>query len=62
MAGNIANPNTYIDYCEAGIDYVRIGIGGGDGCITSSNVAIHSGMVTLLDKISRIKFQRKYYN
>ena len=29
MAGNIANPETYIEYCNSGIDYVRVSIGGG---------------------------------
>lgn len=27
MAGNIGNPKIYIDYCKAGIDYVRVGLG-----------------------------------
>lgn len=26
MAGPIANPKTYIDYCKAGIDYTRVGM------------------------------------
>ena len=29
MAGNLGNPKTYIDYCKAGIDYVRVGISSG---------------------------------
>lgn len=29
MAGNIANPNTYEEYAKCGIDYCRVGIGGG---------------------------------
>lgn len=32
MTGNIANPKAYINYCQAGIDYVRVGIGGGSRC------------------------------
>lgn len=55
MAGNIANPETYIEYCKAGIDYARCGIGGGSGCITTSNTAIHYGIVNLLFEVYRIK-------
>lgn len=55
MSGNIANPETYKEYCKAGIDYVRCGIGGGSGCITSSNVSIHYGVVNLLSEIYNIK-------
>lgn len=32
MTGNIANPYTYREYAKAGVDYVRIGIGGGNVC------------------------------
>ena len=55
MSGNIANPATYKEYCKAGIDYARCGIGGGSGCITSSNVSIHYGVVNLITEIYNIK-------
>lgn len=55
MAGNIANPETYIEYCKAGIDYARCGIGGGSGCITTSNTAIHYGIVNLLFEVYGVK-------
>lgn len=32
MTGNIANPETIKYACEAGVDYIRIGIGTGAGC------------------------------
>ena len=32
MVGNIANPSTYHMFACAGVDYIRVGIGGGQGC------------------------------
>lgn len=55
MAGNIANPETYFAYCKVGIDYVRCGIGGGSGCITTSNTGIHYGIVNLLFEVYGVK-------
>lgn len=57
MTGNIANPNTYKEYCKVGIDYVRVGIGGGSRCTTSANVGVHLPMATLIDEISYDKKQ-----
>ena len=48
MAGNIANPETIKYAINAGVDYIRIGIGSGSGCITSSNTAIHYPMASLV--------------
>lgn len=48
MAGNIANPETLKMAIESGVDYIRIGIGSGSGCITSSNTAIHYPMASLV--------------
>ena len=35
MTGNIANPFVYKEYARAGIDYIRVGIGGGSACFVA---------------------------
>lgn len=55
MAGNIANPDTYLEYAKAGVDYARCSIGTGGACITSSNTAIHYPIFSLLKEIYNIK-------
>lgn len=55
MIGNIANPTTYRDCCKAGVDYVRVGIGGGNGCTTSCLTGFHSSLPWLLYEIGKIK-------
>ena len=55
MIGNLANPNTYIECCEAKIDYVRVGIGGGSGCTTSVQTGIHTSMPYILEGIRAVK-------
>lgn len=55
MAGNIANPMTIQDYCEAGVDFVRVGIGGGSGCITSSNTGVHFPMASLISECRKTR-------
>lgn len=51
MGGNIGNPLTFLEYNKAGFDYVRVGIGGGLGCLTSTQTGIHYPMASLLDDI-----------
>jgi len=58
MTGNVANPSAYSFYADAGIDWMRVGIGGGSRCTSSANVSIHYGMATLLDQLNE---DRKSY-
>lgn len=55
MAGNIANPKTYLEYDSHGIDYVRCSIGTGNCCSTSSNTGIHFPVFSLLKEIYELK-------
>lgn len=55
MIGNIANPAIYYNCCDAGVDYVRVGIGG--GCFTPESI-VHTSSgdkkikdITLEDKV-----------
>ena len=70
MTGNIANAKTYKWICQVtyktkedkykcAIDYIRVGIGGGSGCITTSNVSIHYPQATLIDECYKIKTELK---
>jgi hypothetical protein len=55
MSGNIANAETYKDYCRAGIDFIRVGIGGGcfhpDTLIKTKNGIKKIADVTLGDEV-----------
>lgn len=49
MTGNIANPETYKWIAQnSNVDYIRIGIGSGSNCITSSNTGVHYPMASLI--------------
>lgn len=63
MAGNIANPKTIIEYCKVGVDFVRVGIGAGSGCTTSSNTAIHYPIASLINETYTIREEfDKFYS
>lgn len=51
MAGNIANPDTYLEYAKVGVNYIRAGIGTSPVCLTSANNGIHYPMVSLLQTL-----------
>lgn len=62
MVGNMANPETYLECCKAGVDYVRIGIGGGNACTTGVQTGIHASMHWLLTEINKLREVIKYAN
>lgn len=55
MVGNIANPETYLDYAKMGVDWVRCGIGGGQVCLTSANTGVHYPMASLVSECFELK-------
>lgn len=55
MLGNIANPKTIEIACQYNVDFMRVGIGGGNGCITSSNTGIHYPMASLISEAYDIR-------
>lgn len=55
MTGNVANPESYIEYAIAGVDYVRVGIGGGNVCTTSVQTGIHYPMGSLIVECNKCK-------
>lgn len=57
MIGNIANPQTYNEVLKCGADYVRVGIGGGCGCITSTQTGIHMPSASLIEEVCNVKRQ-----
>lgn len=57
MGGNIGNPQTYLLYDSAGFDFLRVGIGSGQGCLTSTSTAVHFPYASLISEISEMKYR-----
>lgn len=55
MTGNIANPDTYLEYAKAGIDFCRCSIGSGSCCITACNTGQYAALASLIIGVSNRK-------
>jgi IMP dehydrogenase/GMP reductase len=55
MAGNIANPQTYYELAKAGVDFVRLSVGSGAGCITSTQTGVHYPIASLINETYQLK-------
>lgn len=55
MIGNVANPNTFKEYCSIGVDMVRVGIGNGGGCLTTVQTGVGYPMASLIKECNDIR-------
>jgi len=60
MIGNVANPKTFQEYCKIGVDLVRIGIGNGNGCLTTVQTGVGYPMASLIDECNEIRTINNY--
>ena len=61
MAGNVASVEAFVELAETGVDYIRVGIGGGGGCNTTSNTSVGNPFGNLEYLIEQCSIQIQKY-
>lgn len=61
MVGNVANPYTFLEFANIHVDYVRIGIGNGGGCLTTVQTGVGYPMASLIKECKDYQIQSKLY-
>ena len=62
MAGNVASVEAFVELAKTGVDYIRVGIGGGGGCNTTSNTGVgQENLEELVNKCLNQKLLHKTY-
>lgn len=61
MAGNVASTDAFVKLAITGVDYIRVGVGGGAGCNTTANTGIGQKNLEHLIKSCK-KFKDNLYS